>query len=498
MMTVAAAGNPTEAQGTRPPLPLADRVSIDFLIHHRICPLALRPDGTLEVAVAPEALLGGLDDLSIAYDRPISTRRVTEQEVEVLIEHLNGSDDESVELTQEGTEDDSFVSDIRDLANQPPVVRYVNLLIREAYEAGASDIHLESTRAGLLARFRIDGILLPGIEPPPRLDRAVVSRVKLLADLDIAERRRPQDGRIRVRLKERELDLRISTVPTVFGESVVLRLLERGGGAIALDALGLAPDLLMEVKQLAQRPHGMILVTGPTGSGKTTTLYAGLGLRSAATEKIITLEEPVEYALEGVTQVPVHVQTGVTFASMLRSLLRQDPDVILVGEMRDTETAELAVQAALTGHVVLSTLHTNDAVGAIPRLLDLGVPAFLVSATLQAVLAQRLVRRICNACREEAPPEREAIALLGESPPSLARGRGCAVCRGTGYRGRIGLFELFVLTDDLRDAIVTNPSRRRIETLAREHGMRPLRQDGWAKVRAGDTTIEEVLRVTQE
>src|SRR5256886_16129014 len=294
----------------------------------------------------------------------------------------------------------SSTPDVRDPANQPPVVRYVNLLIREAYDAGASDIHLESTRDGLQARFRIDGVLLPGIDPPAHSDRAVVSRGKLLAELDIAERRRPQDGRIRVRLKDRELDVRVSAVPTVFGESVVLRLLDHGGGEIALEALGVPAALLATMQRLAQQPHGMILVTGPTGSGKTTTLYAALGLRAASREKIITIEDPVEYSLEGVAQVPVHSETGVTFASMLRSILRQDPDVIFVGEMRDTETAELAVQAALTGHVVFSTLHTNDALGAIPRLLDLGIPPYLVTTTLEAVLAQRLVRTICEACRE--------------------------------------------------------------------------------------------------
>jgi general secretion pathway protein E len=494
-MPVANASTPSTEVG---PVLLADRVSVDFLIHHRICPVDILPNGTLEIAVAPDSLLGGLDDLSIAYDRPVATRLVTAEQIELLIAGLNSADEVPVELSSEAPQNEGFVSDIRDLANQPPVVRYVNLLIREAYESGASDIHLESTRTGVTARFRIDGVLQPGMAPPPRLDRAVVSRVKLLADLDIAERRRPQNGRIRVRLTERELDLRISTVPTVFGESLVLRLLERGGGTIALDDLGLPTDLLEEVRQLAQRPHGMILVTGPTGSGKTTTLYAALGLRSAANEKIITVEEPVEYALEGVTQVPVQVQTGVTFATMLRSILRQDPDVILVGEMRDTDTAELAIQAALTGHIVFSTLHTNDAVGAIPRLLDLGIPPFLVSATVQAVLAQRLVRRVCDACREAVDPTPEAMTLLGYSPRKLARGQGCETCRGTGYRGRMGVFELLVMTDDLRNALAVDPTPRRLENLARAQGMRPLREDGWAKVDAGLTTIEEVLRVTQE
>ena len=485
------------------PIELATRVSPEFLLHHRICPTGVLEDGSLAVAVTDASLLQGLDDLSVAYDRPVVTREVSAQALDLLIARVTAPDEGTVEVHGE-PDAETFAADIRDLANQPPVVRYVNLLIREAYDAGASDIHLQSRREGLEARVRLDGVLQPALDPPPRSDRAVVSRIKLLAQLDIAERRRPQDGRIRVRLKERELDLRVSTVPTVFGESVVLRLLERDGGAIPLDSLGLPADLLATMQRVAAKPHGMILVTGPTGSGKTTTLYAALGLRSAATEKIITLEDPVEYALDGVTQVPIHAQTGVTFPSMLRSLLRQDPDVILVGEMRDAETAELAVQAALTGHVVFSTLHTSDAIGAVLRLLDLRIPPFLIAATLDAVLAQRLVRTICDACREVYVPEPDAAALLPlplprqGPPPELTRGRGCPQCRGTGYRGRTGIFELFALTDDIREAIIAAPSRQRVETLVRANGMRPLRSGGWAKVLAGVTTIEEVLHVTQE
>ena len=482
-------------------IPLADRVSTDFLYHHRICPVGALPDGGLVVAVTEDSLLGGLDDLSVAYDRRVVAQVVPTQELDVLLARLRAPDDGTVELEHAAEDDAAFTSDARDLANQPPVVRYVNLLIREAYDAGASDIHLESTRDGVRTRFRIDGVLQPGIDPPPRSDRAVVSRVKLLADLDIAERRRPQDGRIRVRLKDRELDLRVSAVPTVFGESVVLRLLDRGGGAIALEALGLSAELFAAMQRLAQRPHGLILVTGPTGSGKTTTLYSALGLRAARAEKIITLEDPVEYSLESVAQVPVHAETGVTFASMLRSILRQDPDVVFVGEMRDSETAELAVQAALTGHVVFSTLHTNDAVGAIPRLLDLGIPSYLVTSTLQAVLAQRLVRTICEACKERYIPDAAALAALGpadEAPAELYRGRGCAACRRTGYRGRTGLFELLALDDALREAVVTKPSCARLDQLARDSGMQTLRADGWAKVQAGVTTVEEVLRVTRD
>ena len=480
-------------------VPIPDRISREFLVHHQICPAGLLPDGSLAVAVTAQSLLDALDDLSIAYERPVVSELTTPEDVDMRIARL-AADEEPIQLEQGPAADAGFTSDVRDLANQPPVVRFVNLLIREAYDAGASDIHLESTRDGLTTRFRVDGVLQAAIDPPASMDRAVVSRVKLLAELDIAEHRRPQDGRIRVRLHARELDLRVSTVPTAFGESVVLRLLERGSGAIGLDTLGLAPALLATMQGLARRPHGMILVTGPTGSGKTTTLYAALGLRSAASEKIITLEDPIEYTLAGVAQVPVHAETGVTFASMLRSILRQDPDVVLVGEMRDSETAELAIQAALTGHVVFSTLHTNDAVGAVPRLLDLGAPPFLISATLEAVLAQRLVRTICTACREPYVPDRAGSAVLGEMDDGqpLFRGAGCENCLETGYTSRVGIFELMELNDEIRKLIMANGDASEITAAARRNGMQSLREDGWNKVRSGITTADEVMRVTQE
>jgi general secretion pathway protein E len=379
--------------------------------------------------------------------------------------------------------------------------------MRDAHDAGASDIHLEATRDGLLVRFRLDGVLIPAPEPPSELQHAVVSRVKLLAELDIAERRRPQDGRIRVRLEARELDLRVSTAPTIFGESVVLRLLDRGGRPVRLAELGMPDDVLRGVSVLATRAHGMLLVTGPTGSGKTTTLYAALQQRATGDEKIITVEDPVEYHLSGVTQVPVHRQAGVTFASALRSILRQDPDVVMIGEMRDPETAEIAIQAAMTGHLVFSTLHTNDAIGAIPRLLDLGVPDYLVSATLEGVVAQRLVRTLCPDCQEEYTPDPARVAaIVGTASGSggdahatvrFVRGRGCSVCRGTGFRGRVGLFELFQLDDAVRDAITRRASRAELRTLAEQNGMISMRQDGWRKVLAGMTTVEEVLRVTE-
>jgi len=516
---------PPTSSPSAAPLALADAISRDFLLYHRVCPRALAPDGRLVVAAAPNARLdAALPDLVYAYrDRGAAgdplVEAVAPEELERLIERLTthaGSAPEGLlDLDRPhaaslgvGAVGDDGLADVRDLATQPPVVRYVSLLVRDAHAAGASDVHLEATRSGLVARFRIDGVLVAAPEPPTALAHAVVSRVKLLAELDIAERRRPQDGRVRVRHEGGELDLRVSTVPTMHGESVVLRLLDRGGRPVALEELGLPVDLLAGVARLAARPHGLVLVTGPTGSGKTTTLYAALQQRDAAAEKIITVEDPIEYQLAGVTQVPVHRQVGVTFAAALRSILRQDPDVVMVGEMRDAETAEVAVQAAMTGHLVFSTLHTNDAVGAVPRLVDLGVPPYLIAATLEGVLAQRLVRRVCDACRVRYTPAADALALADADaasqatpgagvPREFTRGTGCSTCRGTGFRGRLGLFELLAIDDTLKDAVGRHAPRAELRRLAHAAGMRPLVADGWRKAALGLTTLEEVLRVVQ-
>ena len=482
------------------PLALAREVTRDYLVHHRLCPKALDSDGTLVVAGTRDAFLDGIDDLSYAYRSPARYEVVERSELEQLIERLTTRAERSLELARIDTNSDDLATDVRDMANQPPVVRFVSLLVRDAYDAGASDIHLEATRTGLSARFRIDGVLVPAPEPPSEMHHAVVSRIKLLADLDIAERRRPQDGRIRVRLESRELDLRVSTIPTMYGESVVLRLLDQGGRPVTLDELGMNPTVLAGMARLSAKPHGMLLVTGPTGSGKTTTLYAALQRRDSAREKIVTVEDPIEYQLPGITQMPVHRQSGVTFAAALRAILRQDPDVVMIGEMRDQETAEISVQAAMTGHLVFSTLHTNDAIGAIPRLLDLGIPNYLVAATLEGVLAQRLVRRICPDCRVDYMPNPEAVSLVarqvGEGA-SLSRGAGCPGCRGTGYRGRVGLFELVIITDELRDAIAGRAPSSRLRALAEEAGFVTLRADGWQKTELGWTTVEEVARVVQ-
>jgi general secretion pathway protein E len=488
---------------TKASLTLANGVTREFLLHHRCCPVRFQDNDSVVIAIAPSGERSALDDLSLAYRRRAVAEDASESDVDGFIERLTTSTDRSIELASMAERDDyDALADVRDLASQPPVVRYVNLLVRDAYDAGASDVHLEATRDGLLARVRLDGVLTRAPEPPPALHHAVISRVKLLAELDIAERRRPQDGRIRVRLESRELDLRVSTVPTIFGESIVLRLLDRGGRPVRLQELGMNAQLLARIEQLVSRPHGMFLVTGPTGSGKTTTLYAALQQRDTGAEKIVTVEDPIEYELPGITQVPVHRQSGVAFDAALRSLLRQDPDVIMVGEMRDSETAEVAVQAAMTGHLVFSTLHTNDVIGAIPRLQDLGVPPYLISATLEGILAQRLVRRICDQCCEVSqPPKEQVVALMGEDftegQQHLKRGTGCAHCRGTGFRGRTGIYELLVLTEELKDAITRGAPRSQLRMLAEKSGLRTMQQDGWDKVKAGVTTTAEVLRVVQ-
>jgi type II secretory ATPase GspE/PulE/Tfp pilus assembly ATPase PilB-like protein len=488
-------------------LPVAEAFDAGYLEFNGILPLEIAGE-RLRVAVVGEPAIEVLDDLERSFDAPLELIPVSREELLGAIRRVYAAAESVVELVRDldgvvgagGDGPDGAPVDTRDLANQPPVIRFVNLLIREAHDARASDIHLESSRDGLRARFRIDGVLADVPSPPKALQAAVVSRVKLLADLDIAERRAPQDGRIRVRLEERELDLRVSTVPTLYGESVVLRLLDRGGRPVALEDLGMGPETHRRFQELARRPHGIVLATGPTGSGKTTTLYAALGLRQRDAEKIITVEDPVEYHLDGVTQVPANAKAGMTFASALRSLLRQDPDVLMVGEMRDADTAGIAVQAALTGHLVFSTLHTNDAVSAVTRLVDLKVEAYMVAATLEGVLAQRLVRRICPDCRTRYKPDPQAVALLAEQPVSqmtLERGKGCPACRDTGYRGRTGLFELLAVTDGVKQALGRMISMAELRELARAEGMTTLRQDGWAKVQAGITTVEEVLRVTE-
>ncbi len=488
-------------------LTLARAFRPEYLAYHGVLPLEVANE-RLRVAVDAATALDPevIEDLKHSFgldldlvptdraelDEAIRTTFAAEESVDGLVRQLGaGSTDQPIAT-------DDRIADARDLANQPPVVRLVNLLVREANDIGASDIHLDATSDGLRVRVRVDGVLAAFPSPPRNLEAAVVSRLKLLAELDIAERRIPQDGRFRIRLESRDLDLRVATAPTHYGESLVLRLLDRGGRPVELSDLGMDAKTLEAMTQLSRRSSGIVLATGPTGSGKTTTLYAALGLRRVAEEKIITVEDPVEYLLPGVTQVPIHSKAGVTFAAALRSLLRQDPDVIMVGEMRDRETASIATQAALTGHLVFSTLHTNDAASAITRLSDLGVERFLLAATLQGILAQRLVRRICLDCRVEYRPDPQVVSLLtrriGERT-EVHRGLGCPACRNTGYRGRVGLFELLHLTEPLKELVGRGADAGALQRAATEEGMRTMRDDGWAKVQDGSTTIEEVIRV---
>jgi len=394
------------------------------------------------------------------------------------------------------------VNSLRDMAFDAPVVRLVNLLIENAVGANASDIHIEPFEDTLRVRYRIDGVLFDVETPPRRLKAAVTSRIKIMAELNIAERRLPQDGRIRMNLQGRRLDIRVSTIPTIHGESVVMRLLDRAAILMPLEQLGMDPRTQRQIERLIRLPHGMLLVTGPTGSGKTTTLYAALDKINSPDKKIITIEDPVEYQLRGVNQIHVKPKIGLTFAAGLRHIVRQDPDIIMVGEIRDLETADIAIHAALTGHLVFSTLHTNDAPGAVTRLLDMGVEPYLIASVLEGILAQRLVRLICPACRVPHEPELKELRAMGVEgvPPgaALSRGKGCADCRGTGYRGRKGIYELAPLTEELRSLTIRKAPGHEIRQQAIAVGMRSLREDGWAKCCQGLTTVEEVLRVTRE
>jgi general secretion pathway protein E len=494
----------TTAHDLRPAFPLPDALSREYLENFLVLPLSLR-DGRLRVAAAGDPDPQALDDLALLFDAEPHVVPVDEVELRDAIRRAMDENTRVVDLL--GADDapdapggsDDLLADVRDLATQPPVIRYVSLLLRDAHAAAASDVHLESARDGIRVRFRVDGVLADAEPPPRELAQAVVSRVKLLAKLDIAERRVPQDGRIRVRLEDRELDLRVSTLPALHGESVVLRLLDRGGRPAALDQLGMGGETYGMFAALAKQPHGIVLVTGPTGSGKTTTLHAALGLRDAAQEKIVTVEDPIEYQLPGVIQIPVNARAGATFATVLRGVLRHDPDVVMVGEMRDPETASIAVRAALTGHLVFSTLHTNDAVSAIARLADLGVEDYLVASTIEGILAQRLVRRVCSECRCRYAPDPQTVALLAGRPigqTTLERGVGCMTCRQTGFKGRTGLFELLVFDDDLKTLVTRRTAPSALKGTDAVRRMRTLRADGWVKVQAGITTVEEVLRVT--
>ena len=487
---------------------LSPRLSASWLEHYAVLPLEV-VNGRARVATwrAPTELdEGALDDLAIVLDADVELVQMPEPAVRAAIRRAYAEDATAqgvIDAMGNGARDEGettlAIDDLLALANEAPVVKLVNLLLVEALGARASDVHLEAYADGLRVRYRVDGVLQEAPTPPPHLAAAVVSRLKIMADLDIAERRLPQDGRIRLRLQDRTVDVRVSTVPTLHGESVVLRLLDTNRGRIGLEELGMAHDTLARFREAVTRPHGIVLATGPTGSGKTTTLYAAVELLRTGREKILTVEDPVEYELPGVPQVPVNERVGVTFATALRALLRQDPDVMLVGEIRDGETAEIATQAALTGHLVLSTLHTNDAPSALTRLRELGVASYLVASTVEAVLAQRLVRVVCRECRADRAATSEELTALGAASETLrvTYGRGCDACRGTGYRGRVGIYELLVVDDAVRAAVQRAADASELRRLAVAAGMRTLRDDGLRLIGAGVTTPEEVLRVAR-
>jgi general secretion pathway protein E len=489
--------------------PFLQRLSPQYMRQYRFCPLAVE-DGVLMVACADPTEPTVVDELRAALGLDVRLAVATETSIVEAIDRYFGAGSTAVQKVIETMGDDERGEDaggedltsLRDMAFDAPVVRLVNLLIENAIKANASDVHIEPFEDSLRVRYRIDGVLFDAETPPKRLRAAMTSRIKIMAELNIAERRLPQDGRIRMSLEGRRLDLRVSTIPTLHGESVVMRILDRAAILMPLDRLGFEVRSQRSIERIINLPHGMLLVTGPTGSGKTTTLYAALDKINSPGKKIITIEDPVEYQLRGVNQIHVKPKIGLTFAAGLRHIVRQDPDVIMVGEIRDVETADIAIHAALTGHLVFSTLHTNDAPGALTRLLDMGVEPYLVASVLEGVLAQRLIRLICTSCRKPYEPELSELRALGvdrvPATARLSRGAGCDECRGTGYRGRTGIYEFMAMTEELRGLTIRKTPGHEIRQRAVAVGMTTLRQDGWQKCCLGVTTLEEVLRVTHE
>ena len=450
-----------------------------------------------------------LDELRMKTNFVIEPAVATEAEIrQAPDEHygVRGSMEEvirSIDEANPGLKDlkEEDLKELEGIVKEPVVIKLVNLMILEALHDGASDIHIEPEEKRLKMRFRVDGMLREVPSPPKHLQSALISRIKILADLNIAERRIPQDGRFNIRMENKEIDVRVSCLPTLYGENVVLRLLDVSGALLPLTHLGFSKDVFDRYQQLIQEPYGIILVSGPTGSGKTTTLYSSLDKINTVEKNIITIEDPVEYRLTGIRQTQVNVKVNLTFANGLRSILRQDPNVIMVGEIRDKDTAEIAIQAALTGHLVFSTLHTNDAAGAITRLIDMGIEPFLVASSILGVLAQRLLRTICKECKAEYKPSAESLKFLGTDVPEGARffrGEGCPKCMETGYKGRIGIFELMIPDEKVRDLTMKKGTRGEIKKHAQWLGMKTLREEGMRKIREGLTTVEEVLRVSRE
>ena len=472
-----------------------EALSPRFLRQSRCLPVG-RDDHTVTLALADPLDVETIAAVRNCTGLKISTVLAAEQEILDAIDKYYGQSARGeTDLLADGSEASEDLEHLRDMASEAPVIRQVNAIIAQAVEKRASDIHLEPFEKEFRIRYRVDGILYNQDPPPREMKAAMISRVKLMAKLNIAERRLPQDGRIKIKTLGREVDLRVSTLPTLYGESVVMRLLDRSAGDFYdLGRLGFDKHMFSRMEHFTSMPHGIFLVTGPTGSGKSTTLYSALKRINLSDKKIITIEDPVEYQMDGINQIHVNTQIGLTFASGLRHIVRQDPDVIMVGEIRDRETADIAIRSSLTGHFVYSTLHTNDAPSAVTRLTDMGVENYLISSSLVAVLAQRLVRLICDRCKA---PDGTRIAPDGETVPCF-RGRGCETCFGSGYTGRVGIFELMELNDEIRKQIMRGDDALAITAVARRNGMRSLREDGWLKISHGLTTPDEVMRVTQE
>jgi general secretion pathway protein E len=492
---------------------LIEQVPIGFAKTHDVLPIQRQADGSIRVAVSDPMNTSPLDDLRLLFDGADVHLELANQRT--ILGAINEVYDRGATATDALAEDaaedlDALAShisqepqDLLEASDDSPIIKLVNSLLQHAVKERASDIHLEPYETEVRVRFRIDDVLYEPIKPLPRsLQASIVSRIKIMGDLNIAERRLPQDGRIRLKIAGRDYDVRLSTLPIEHGERVVMRLLPRTQEMTDLERIGFAEQQMATIQKLITRPNGIILVTGPTGSGKTTTLYACLSRINKTDKNIVTIEDPVEIQLKGVGQIEVNPKIGLTFAKGLRSILRQDPNVILIGEIRDLETAEIAIQASLTGHLVFSTLHTNDAASAITRLVDMGVEPFLVGSSLVAVLAQRLVRILCRECRVAAEADAAELREIGVRPPDrpiqVFHAKGCAACNYTGYRGRVGIFELMLVDDDIRGLVSQNIDSKTIKQTATRKGMRTLRADGARKVLQGITSVAEVLRATEE
>lgn len=488
-------------------------VPYDVAYKYQIFPVS-KNGATLTLAMTDPSNVFAIDDVKFmtgyevvpvvasetAIKEAIAKHYEQSDALQSVVDNMTGIDEGNLDLIQE-TEDDTDLSELKNAGEEAPVVKLVNLILGEAISRGASDIHIEPYEKALRIRYRVDGVLYDVMQPPTRLKAALSSRVKIMSELDIAERRLPQDGRIKLKVKDKAVDLRVSTLPTLFGEKIVMRILDKSNLNLDMTKLGFEEQALNDFNVAIKSPFGMVLVTGPTGSGKTTTLYSALSTVNEVDVNIMTAEDPVEYNLLGINQVHVREEIGLTFAAALRSFLRQDPDIVMVGEIRDFETAEIAVKAALTGHLVLSTLHTNDAPSTISRLLNMGIEPFLVSASVILIVAQRLARKVCEQCREEEEVPESTLINMGLSQDEIGtfkcyKGKGCPTCSGTGYKGRVALYEVMPAKDEIKEMILKGASSTELKKASIRLGMKTLRMSGLTKVKEGVTSVEEILRVT--